>query len=110
MADFSDFEKIDIRAGIIQKVESFERARKPSFKVWVDFGTELGVKKTSAQITKHYTLDNLVGKHVLGAVNIGEKNIAGFQTDFLLLGLPDANGDIHLVDFQEPSLIGARLC
>ena len=88
LATFEDFKKIDIRAGTIIRAEAFPRVRNPSFKVWVDFG-ELGVKSTSAQITDHYTLDNLVGKNVLGVVNIGERNIAGFKSQFLLLGLHD---------------------
>ncbi len=110
MADFDDFMKVDIRAGKIVRCEEFPRARNPSYKIWVDFGPEIGVKATSAQVTKKYSLEDLPGRHVLGAVNLGERNIAGFISQFLLLGLHDDAGDVHLVSYQEPCLMGARLC
>ncbi len=109
MAEYADFTKIDIRAGVITKAEPFLRARHPAFKVWVDFGDEIGVKATSAQITKHYTLESLLGMNVIGVVNIGTRNIAGFTSEFLLLGLPDREHHIHLVTYGD-DLRGARLC
>ncbi len=111
MADYNDFAKIDIRAGVITKAEVFERAKNPAYKVWVDFGPELGIKASSAQITQHYAVSELVGKAVLGVVNIGQRNIAGFVSEFLLLGLPDAKGHIRLATYDhDASLLGARLC
>lgn len=93
---YEDFEKVDVRSGTVVKVEAFARAKKPAYKVWVDFGEELGVLQTSAQITVHYTPESLLGKRVIGCVNLGEKNIAGFTSQFLLLGFPDKNGAICL--------------
>lgn len=93
---YEDFERVDLRSGTIMKVEEFTRAKKPAYKVWVDFGVELGVLQTSAQITVHYTPELLVGKMVVGCVNLGEKNIAGFRSQFLLVGFSDQNGAICL--------------
>ena len=100
---YEDFERVDLRSGTIVKVEEFPRAKKPAYKVWVDFGTELGVLQTSAQITAHYTPELLVGKMVVGCVNLGEKNIAGFTSQFLLVGFSDQNGAICLSTI-EPSV------
>ena len=83
---YDDFEKVDLRAGTITKVEAFPRAKNPSYKVWADFGAEIGVLQTSAQVTAHYTPESLVGKAIVGCVNLGEKNIAGFISQFLLVG------------------------
>ncbi|MCE2950675.1 MAG: tRNA-binding protein [Alphaproteobacteria bacterium] len=93
---YETFESVDIRAGTVVRAEPFDRARKPCYKVWVDFGDKLGVLQTSAQITVHYTPRDLVGKKILGCVNLGEKNIAGFLSQFLLLGFSDADGAICL--------------
>lgn len=97
---YEDFEKVDLRSGTIVKIEEFPRAKKPAYKVWVDFGSELGVLQTSAQITAHYTLELLVGKMVVGCVNLGEKNIAGFTSQFLLVGFSDQNGAICLTTIE----------
>ncbi|KTD09574.1 tRNA-binding protein [Legionella hackeliae] len=94
---YEDFERVDLRSGTIVKVEEFPRAKKPAFKVWVDFGEEIGILQTSAQITVNYTLDSLIGRSVVGCVNLGEKNIAGFTSQFLLVGFTDANGAISLL-------------
>jgi tRNA-binding protein len=110
MAEYADFNKIDIRSGTIIKAEPFERARNPSYKVWVDFGPEIGTKTTSAQITQRYALEDLPGKKVLGVVNIGERNIAGFLSQFLLLGLPDNEGHILLASYDSGPVPGAKLC
>lgn len=93
---YEDFDKIDLRSGTIVKAEPFLRAKKPAYKVWVDFGSVIGILQTSAQITIHYQLENLMGKRVIGCVNLGEKNIAGFTSQFLLLGFSDPNGAICL--------------
>ncbi len=110
MATYEDFSKIDIRAGVVVKAEVFAKARNPAYKVWVDFGPELGIKATSAQITKIYTPESLPGRKVMGVVNIGQRNIAGFLSEFLLLGFEDKDGSIHLAGYDEPSVQGARLC
>lgn len=110
MATFEDFMNLDIRAGEIVKAEKFLRARKPAYKVWVDFGKDIGILATSAQITVQYKPEDLPGKNVLGLINIGSRNIAGFSSEFLLLGLPDEQGVIHLAGYDHGSVKGARLC
>jgi tRNA-binding protein len=94
---YDEFEKVDFRSGTIVKAEEFSRTTKPAYKVWVDFGEEIGIKQTSAQITAHYTPASLVGKQVVGCVNLGAKNIAGFTSEFLLVGFPDGNDAICLI-------------
>lgn len=94
---YEDFERVNLRSGTIVKVEEFPRAKKPAFKVWADFGPDLGVLQTSAQVTVHYTPDSLMGRQVVGCVNLGEKNIAGFLSQFLLLGFADEAGAICLI-------------
>ncbi len=102
---YDDFEKVDLRSGTIVKVESFERVKKPAYKIWVDFGSDIGILQTSAQVTAHYTLESLLGKTVVGCINLGEKNIAGFTSQFLLVGFSDANGAISLItsDYTVPN-------
>ena len=94
---YEEFEKVDLRSGTIVKVEPFPRAKKPAYKVWVDFGAEIGIKQTSAQVTVHYTPESLLGRQVVGCVNLDSKNIAGFTSEFLLVGFPDNNGATCLV-------------
>ncbi len=94
---YDDFEKVDLRSGTIVKVEEFPKARKPAFKIWADFGVEIGVLQTSAQVTAHYTPETLLGRSIVGCVNLGEKNIGGFISQFLLVGFADAAGSICLV-------------
>lgn len=94
---YSEFEKVDLRSGTVVKAESFPKAKKPAYKIWVDFGTEIGVLQTSAQVTRHYTPETLVGRSVMGCMNLGEKNIAGFVSQFLLVGFSDEQGDICLI-------------
>lgn len=91
---YDEFIKVDISAGKIQRVEDFPRARNPSYKLWVDFGNNIGELATSAQITG-YKKEELIGKRVLRAVNLGERNIAGFKSQFLIFGLPDTYGVIR---------------
>lgn len=102
---YEDFEKVEIRSGTIVKAEEFPRAKKPAFKVWVDFGENIGIKQTSAQITVNYQLNDLPGRQVMGALNLGSKNIGGFMSEFLLLGFHDDKGAISLatVDPQVPN-------
>lgn len=106
---YGDFERVELRSGTIVKVEEFPRAKKPAYKVWADFGPEIGILQTSAQVTVHYTPDNLVGRQIVGCVNLGEKNIAGFVSQFLLVGFSGENGGICLatVDPRVPN--GKRL-
>lgn len=107
---YDDFVRVDLRSGTVVRTELFSRAKKPAYKVWVDFGPELGIKQTSAQITCHYQLDHLIGKKVIGCVNLEPKNIAGFISEFLLVGFADKEGAICLAtaDFNVPD--GQKLC
>ncbi len=99
---YDDFNKVDLRSGTIIKVEPFPKARKPAYKIWVDFGLELGILQTSAQVTVHYSPESLEGRTVVGCVNLGEKNIGGFKSQFLLVGFADETGAICLIspDFK----------
>ena len=109
MITFAEFEQVNLRSGTIIKVEEFSKARKPSYKVWVDFGPEIGILQTSAQITINYKLEDLAGKQVIGCVNLGEKNIAGFISQFLLLGFTDENGAISLITTDRTVPNGQKL-
>ncbi len=106
---YDEFEKVDLRSGTIIKAEPFPRAKKPAYKVWVDFGEMIGTKQTSAQITTHYTIDSLIGKQVVGCINLAEKNIAGFTSEFLLVGFPDTNGDVCLMTVDPTVPNGKKL-
>jgi len=106
---FDDFMKIDIRVGIITRAEAFPEARKPAYKLWVDMGGELGVKKSSAQITVHYAVETLVGRKVMAVVNFPPRQIGPVMSEVLVLGVPDADGEVVLLapDLDVP--IGGRL-
>lgn len=106
---YDDFNKVDLRSGTVTKVEPFLRAKKPAYKVWVDFGGEIGTKQTSAQVTKHYTIESLLGKQVVGCINLGEKNIGGFMSQFLLVGFPDVDGAVCLVTVDPKVPNGKKL-
>ena len=106
---YEEFEKVDLRKGTIIKAEEFPRAKKPAYKIWADFGQEPGVLQTSAQVTKHYTVESLIGRSVVGCVNLGEKNIAGFTSQFLLVGFSDGNGDICLITVEPDVPNGKKL-
>lgn len=109
MIAYEDFEKVDLRSGTIVKAEVFARAKKPAYKVWVDFGGEIGVKQTSAQITVHYIPEALIGRSVIGCVNLGTRNIAGFISEFLLVGFSDENGAICLATADRKVPNGQKL-
>ena len=106
---YDDFEKVELRSGTIVKAEEFPRAKKPAFKVWGDFGPAIGVLQTSAQVTVHYTPESLVGRSIVGCVNLGEKNIGGFMSQFLLVGFAGENGAICLVTVDPKVPNGQKL-
>ncbi len=103
-----DFEKVELHAGTILAVEDFPEARKPAYKIKVDFGP-FGIKWSSAQITKHYTKDQLPGRQIVGVINFQKKQIANFMSEFLVTGFADENGDIVLAAVEKPVPNGSKL-
>jgi tRNA-binding protein len=106
---FDDFLKVDIRVGTVVTAEPFPEARKPAYRMTIDFGSELGIKKTSAQITEHYTLDELVGRKVAAVVNFPPRQIGPVMSEVLTLGFPDADGNVVLVGVDREVPDGGRL-
>ena len=106
---FDDFLNVDIRVGEIVDVRDFENARKPAWKLWIDFGEELGVRKSSAQITVHYDKQDLMGRQVAAVVNFPPRQIADFMSEVLVLGFSDENGAIVLIGPERPVPNGGRL-
>lgn len=112
MADeitFDDFLKVDIRAGRVTRAEPYPEARKPAIKMWIDFGPEIGEKKTSAQVTAHYTPEALVGKQVMAVVNFPPRQIGRFMSEVLVLGVSDAEGGIVLLSPDQDVPLGGRM-
>ena len=106
---YADFEKLDIRAGRIVAVEAFPAARKPAYKMTIDFGPEIGVKRSSAQITEHYTMESLVDKVVVAVINFAPKRIADFTSEALVLGVADEIGRVVLLSPDLNVPIGGRM-
>lgn len=106
---WQDFEKVDIRVGTVIHAEIFNEVKKPSYKIQIDFGTEIGIKKTSAQVTKLYSPEDLIGKQVLAVVNFPPKQIANIMSECLLLGAVGENGEITLVQTERTTANGLRI-
>lgn len=109
MIAYTDFEAVDIRVGTITRAEPYPEARKPAIKLWVEFGGDIGTKRSSAQITKHYTLESLIGKQVLAVVNFPPRQIGKVMSEVLVLGMPDAAGEVVLVRPDLPVPNGGKL-
>ncbi len=101
---YEDFEALDIRVGTVTDAQPFPEARKPAIKLWIDFGAGIGVKRSSAQITRHYKPDQLIGRQLCAVVNLGPRQIGSFVSEVLTLGLPDRSNDVVLIrpDHQVP--------
>lgn len=106
---FDDFMAVDIRVGEITRAEPFPEARKPAYKLWVNFGDEIGEKKSSAQITVHYQIDDLIGKRVMAVVNFPPRQIGPVMSEILVLGVPDAEGAVVLMTPDQDVPLGVRL-
>lgn len=106
---YDDFAKVDVRVGRVTRAEPFPQARRPAFKLWIDFGPAIGEKKTSAQLTKHYTPDGLIGRQVAAVVNFPPKQIGSFMSEVLVLGFPDEAGEVVLIAPDRPVPLGGRL-
>ncbi|MDB4198646.1 tRNA-binding protein [Ascidiaceihabitans sp.] len=112
MADpitFDDFMKVDIRVGKVLRAAEYPEARKPAIKMWIDFGPEIGERKTSAQVTAHYSPESLVGKQVMGVVNFSPRQIGKFMSEVLVLGLADETGGIVLLSPDQDVPLGERM-
>lgn len=107
--EFGDFARVDVRVGTVVRAEPYPEARRPAIKVWVDFGADIGERKTSAQLTRHYTTETLVGRQVAAVVNFPAKQIGKFMSEILVLGFPDAEGEVVLVTPDQSIPNGGRL-
>ncbi|MGR3571071.1 tRNA-binding protein [Brevirhabdus sp.] len=109
LVEFADFAKVDIRVGRVTRAEPYPEARRPAIKLWIDFGGDLGERKSSAQITAHYTPGRLIGRQVLAVVNFPPRQIGRFMSEVLVLGLPDADGEVVLLSPDHPVPDGGKL-
>ena len=106
---YDEFDKVDIRIGTVTKAEPFPEARKPAYKLTIDFGPLIGIKRSSAQVTKHYALDELVGRRVAAVVNFPPRQIGPVMSEVLCLGFPDADGEVVLVSVDRAAPDGGKL-
>jgi tRNA-binding protein len=104
-----DFLKVDIRLGTIIKAQALDEAKKAAYQLWIDFGEPLGVKSSSAQVTKNYNIGELIGRRVAAVVNFEPKQIGKFMSEVLCLGFPDRNGEVVLVTVDKPAITGGRM-
>lgn len=106
---YDDFHAVDIRIGTITRAEPFPEARKPAIKLWVDFGGEIGERRSSAQLTRHYTPESLLGRQVVAVVNFPPRQIGKVMSEVLVLGVPDAAGEVVLLTPDQPVPMGGRM-
>jgi len=106
---YDEFARVDIRVGTITRAEPFPEARKPAYKLWVDFGPEIGEKRSSAQITRHYTPEGLIGRQVVAVVNFPPRQIGKVLSEVLVLGVPDESGEVVLLAPSQPVPLGGRM-
>lgn len=106
---YDDFAKVDIRVGRITRAEPYPEARKPALKLWIDFGGEIGEKRSSAQITRHYTIEGLIGRQVMAVVNFPPRQIGKVMSEVLVLGVPDETGEVVLLTPDQDVPLGGRL-
>lgn len=106
---YDDFEKVDIRVGRIIDVQDFPEARKPAYKLWVDFGPDIGIKKTSAQVTQNYTQETLKNKLVAAVINFPPRQIGKYMSEILVLGFPDSEGNVTLITPDKDIPLGGKL-
>jgi tRNA-binding protein len=106
---YDEFDKVDIRVGTVTKAEPFPEARKPAYKLTIDFGPVIGIKKSSAQVTKHYALDELVGRQIAAVVNFPPRQIGPVMSEVLCLGFPDAEGEVVLLSVDRAAPDGGKL-
>ena len=109
MISWDDFVKVDIRVGRITRAAPFPEARKPAYRLWVDFGSEIGERRSSAQLTRHYTPEELTGRLVLGVVNFPPRQIGPVMSEALVLGVPDAEGEVVLLTPERDVPVGGRM-
>jgi tRNA-binding protein len=109
MISYEDFQKVDIRVGVVTRAEPFPEARKPAIKLWVDFGPEIGEKRSSAQLTRHYTPDQLIGRQVMAVVNFPPRQIGKVLSEVLVLGVPDETGEVVLLSPDQKVPLGGRM-
>lgn len=109
LISWGDFEQVDLRVGTVMEVADFEKARRPAYKLWIDFGREIGVLKSSAQVTVHYNKEDLVGRQVVAVVNFPKKQIADFMSECLVTGFTDEEGNTVLTAVERPVPNGSKL-
>jgi tRNA-binding protein len=109
MISWPDFEKVDMRVGMVTDAQPFPEARRPALKLWIDFGPELGTKRSSAQITAHYVAADLIGRRVIAVVNFAPKQIGPFVSEVLVMGAYDEHGEVILLNVDQPVAAGCRI-